>query len=1202
MFTGMLHFEWRYHTHRWTFALVALVVAFMAFALVQTGYAARVTHVNSPYTVMESFGLLSLWTLFTQTIFCVNGALRDDEHGMHELVHSRPVGRARHLAVRYLGIVLVGVAVMILAGVVLMTAPLVLPIDADSLGTTQPLAYVWALMTLIVPDIILVSALLFAVAALARSTLATYVGGIAIFALYTVVAMLTDSPLMAGSRPPSPEGIARAALLDPFGLAAVFEQTRYWPPEERNVRLISLSGNFLLNRVLWLAVSAAVLVLTYRFASLGATGAKRARYRRRESTRLFRDLSTPTAVRVRVPVMATQSRRQAFVSGLASATRMELKLVINAWTFRALMLLWMFIYGVEAASSLVSGEYGTHLLATSGLLVADLGQPLLLVGTLCLIYFGAEVAWRERMIAFDTLIDATPASNGVFYVSKLLALCAIPILLTALGVLVAIALQLASRGLAIDPVVYLAQFWFAGFPLVLFGVAVMTLQVVTGNRWTGMMASILLAIVSLGGAATGLEHPMLRFGAAPPISYSDLDRFGPAALSFSAFMLYWVSCAVLMVIVSWTAWRRGRDAGVWWRLAAMWRLPQAGARRALLVASVVFAVVATLLLRETNVAHAWVSTESRANWSADYERAYRRLTGRPQPSIVSVDVAVDFDPPRRSATVRGTLVLKNRTSSPIDTVWVQVRRDIERASVSMDGAREVGNDERFRLHVLVPTRPLQPGDSATMRYECVIDRGGVRAGDFDRDVASNGSFLTAIAILPVFGYRAGYELSNPSERRKHGLGEATSDSLSASVLDSLERETRRAGSALSWITLHAVLSSTDGQTPLGPGRLVRKWVEGNRRFAEYRVDSLAPGIFAFAVGHFDVKRVQHGAVPMEFWYHPAHAGNVDRMMAAAARTLDVLEAQLGPYPRETLRMVEVPSGWPFGAFATPGMMFFTENRGLLSDPRRDDVDLLTRRVAHEVAHQWWGHSVSPLSAPGATVIVETLAKYAEQRVIAAVHGEDAVTAMLAFDHDRYLAGRGTDATAEPTLLTAGDQQHIYYGKGALAMQAMRDALGDPAVTSALARLYAREHGPFGAATATKLYGLLRAEARSDDVRVLVDEWFTDRVLYDLRADSAVARREAGAYGVYAEFTVGRTVVQGRAEVPTSADGALMDVVVYGADGATVLHRDRVRVSNGRAVLSLAVRAVPGTVEIDPGMLRIDRDRSNNRIAITLTRP
>jgi hypothetical protein len=64
----------------------------------------------------------------------------------------------------------------------------------------------------------------------------------------------------------------------------------------------------------------------------------------------------------------------------------------------------------------------------------------------------------------------------------------------------------------------------------------------------------------------------------------------------------------------------------------------------------------------------------------------------------------------------------------------------------------------------------------------------------------------------------------------------------------------------------------------------------------------------------------------------------------------------------------------------------------------------------------------------------------------------------------------------------------------------------------------------------------------------------------------------------------------------------MDVVVYGADGATVLHRDRVRVSNGRAVLSLAVRAVPGTVEIDPGMLRIDRDRSNNRIAITLTRP
>ena len=568
--------------------------------------------------------------------------------------------------------------------------------------------------------------------------------------------------------------------------------------------------------------------------------------------------------------------------------------------------------------------------------------------------------------------------------------------------------------------------------------------------------------------------------------------------------------------------------------------------------------------------------------------------------MIRADLAVDFDPPRRSAVVRGTLTLRNRSESPIDTVWVLVRRDIARASVSIVGAREVTYDERFRVRALVPERPMQPGDSTTMEYEFMIDRGGVRADDFNRDVARNGSYLTAMTIMPVMGYRAGYELSNPLERRKRGLGEPTADPITPAAIDSLTRETRRAGTALSWITLRAVLSSTDGQTALGPGRVVRSWRDGDRQYAEYRVDSPMPGFFAFAVGRFAVKRAQHGAVQIEFWHHPEHAQNVDRMMAAAASTLDLMGARIGRYKYETLRMVEVPSGWQFGAFATPGMLFFTENRGLLADPRDGDVDLLTRRVAHEVAHQWWGHAVSPLNAPGAATIVETLAKYAEQRVVADVRGEGALPAMLAFDHDRYLSGRGTDETAEPTLLTASDQAHIYYGKGTLAMHAMRDELGDSAVTRALATLYAREHGPFGAATAAELQALLRAEARTEESRLLVDEWFADRVLYDLRADTAVAIRIGAAYQVRAVFSVGRTALRGGRDVALAVEGLPMEVTVYGADGETVMHSSIVRVLHGRVELSVDVNGLPHAVEIDPRMLRIDRDRSNNRLMVAFS--
>jgi hypothetical protein len=68
---------------------------------------------------------------------------------------------------------------------------------------------------------------------------------------------------MAGAAPPTPEGLARAALLDPFGLSAFFEQTRYWTPAERDARPVALVGRLLLNRLLWLGVAGAVLAVVY---------------------------------------------------------------------------------------------------------------------------------------------------------------------------------------------------------------------------------------------------------------------------------------------------------------------------------------------------------------------------------------------------------------------------------------------------------------------------------------------------------------------------------------------------------------------------------------------------------------------------------------------------------------------------------------------------------------------------------------------------------------------------------------------------------------------------------------------------------------------------------------------------------------------------------------------------------------------------
>ncbi len=1203
MLIGLLGFEWRFHTRRLTFAAAALLISGMAAVMVSTQYGGQAVHVNSPYSVTLSLGLLSLICVLVMTIFCTNAVLRDVEHGMTELVFSRPIGKTRYLASRFLGVLLAGMTVMTIGAVVLMLAPFMMAIAPDRLGPVRLSSYAWPLLTLVLPNLIVASSVLIAVATFTRSTIATYVGGIALYALYWVTALLVSSPLMAGVAPPSAEELARAALLDPFGLSAFFEQTRYWLPAERDLRTVMLSGRYLLNRVLWLGISGVVLALVHaRFQFLVSRAATATRVRRWPWTPVSAgDESAANAPAYR-PVRPSPRAASTFWLGLRSATRLELRLLLRGWSFAALLAMWAFVGGMEAFGQL-GGEYRTRLVATSGLVAEALAEPLFLLGALAILYFAAEVVWRERAVGVDALIDATPASNAMFYLGKVAALSATPIVLGVVGIAVGLAVQLSTGGAPVQPLVYLGLLWFTGLPLVLLAFGALALQAISSNRWIGMLGGIVLALVIRQGADFGLEHPMLRYTAAPAVSHSDLDGFGPAATSFAFFMLYWSAFALLLACVSWGVWRRGLDAGMRARLVAMPRAWGRTGTRIAIGAALLFVAIGGALFRQTNVVHAWEGRDASVEWRSEYERAYRAMAGVAQPRIVAVRVEVDIHPDERSADVRGTLKLENRSERQIDTLWVVVGRDARRVEISVSGARLVRSDSRFGVQVFALDHPMAPQATTELEYALSLDRGGVRAGGFEYDIAENGTYLTSGDAMPSLGYRGRYEISNLAERRKRGLGAASLQFAPLSSADSLTREARRAGQDPAWITLDLTLSTSADQVALAPGRLVREWTQGGRRFAQYVMDRPITGRFSIASGRYAVRRVQHGGVNVELWFHPTHDMNVDRILKAATASLDVLGSRFGAYPHTTLRMVEVPLWWRFGAYAAPGMMFITEDRGMLTDARIDDVDLVTRRTAHEVGHQWWGHMVDPIDVVGATTIVESLAKHSEQLVVASMRGEEAVPPMLEFDHDRYLAGRTGELDQEPTIEETTDESYMYYGKGAIAMHAIQDLIGDSAMTRVLRTLASTEGGPNGAATARELHALLRAAAHNDADRAVIDEWFTDRVTFDLRVDTATSAQVGDRHRLTASFRVSKQALHGRTEEAVSADGALIDVAVYGseADGSPVLFAGKRAVVGGRIELVLDLRAAPGAVEIDPQVRRTDRDRSDNRRRLPQTR-
>jgi ABC-type transport system involved in multi-copper enzyme maturation permease subunit len=1183
MLASIIAFEWRFATRQAAFWAAAAAFLLMGGALVATGYGPPSVNVNSPFVAMQATGLLSLPAIFVLTIFCTGAVQRDTEHRMAEIVYATPMGKTRYLAGRLAGALLVSATVFAMATVGMLLAPLLVVVDAERLGRMDAVAYLWALLAVGLPNLVFAGAMVFAVAALTRSTLASYVGGVFLYALYFVCALVIGSPLVAGAAPASAAAMARAAVLDPFGLSALFEQTRYWTPEMRNTRYLALEGRFLLNRVLWLSVSFAVMALVHRlFALRVAAGARR----RTSSDAAPAPASAAAYHPVAVGGRGTQWR------AWVSATRVQMGFVLRSWPFRALMALWVVVAWANLGAS-EAAEYGTRLYPTTGILL-DLVRPMLSeLGTIVLIYFAAELVWRDRSAHLAEILDATPTGNAAFYLSRLCTLTLTAALMTAVSMAVALAFQLSRGYLHPQPALHLAFFVSAALPLTLFAVAALLAQTLSPNRYVGMMVSLLLAALALRGEAFGLEHGLLRYASGPQAQHSDLAVGGQVEASFRWFMLYWTAFAALLAFATVGAWRRGTAASLRGRLAA---LPRRLGRRGLAgAAACLLLAVCTggFIFYNANVLNRYETGDEVTEWRAGYERAYRRISALPQPAIVAERTAVDLYPVERRYRISAVYVLENRTVRPIDTVWVALPRDVRRARLTLSGAAAFVRDARYGMHGFRMRRPLAPGARAEVAYRAEVAQRGIRTSGFDLSVVENGSFITHRDALPALGYRRGYELADPAERRRHDL--PVRDESGGALAESLDDE---AGSRA---TFETTISTSADEVAVAPGELRGAWTAGGRRFFRYAAQRPVSNQFAYASARYAVRRVMHGGVVVEVYHHPGHAVNVERMLRAATVSLDAFGRAFGPYPGRSLRIVEVPPYWGFGAVALPGVIFFSEHRGFLTDARDStELDLVTRRVAHEVGHQWWPHQVNPGDGPGATFVNESLAKYAEQIVLRQLRGDAQVTRLMEFDLQRYLLGRAQETEPERPLSRVTDQAYLYYGKGAVVMNALRDLLGEAALNRALHRFVAEHAYPNPAPSSDDLIAAIEAEATPEQ-RVLVEQWTREVVMYDLGVDSAAVQPLPDSrYRVTARIRAAKSARRGTADVDLLMD-EMLDVAIFaadgGEDGAAPLYAAKHRIRGGVTEVSVVVRSQPGSIAIDPYVHRVEAERGDNVRAV-----
>ncbi|HEX8361101.1 MAG TPA: M1 family aminopeptidase, partial [Longimicrobium sp.] len=434
------------------------------------------------------------------------------------------------------------------------------------------------------------------------------------------------------------------------------------------------------------------------------------------------------------------------------------------------------------------------------------------------------------------------------------------------------------------------------------------------------------------------------------------------------------------------------------------------------------------------------------------------------------------------------------------------------------------------------------------------------------------------------------EITGEGDREQHGLARRP---RTPSIGDARARNVNFISRDADWVTFEATVVTDADQTAVAPGYLQRSWKEGNRRYFHYRMDAPILNFYAFLSGRYAVRRDRWRNVAIEVYHHPPHGYNVERMVGAVKKSLDYYTAEFGPYQHRQVRVLEFPRYAEF-AQSFANTIPYSEGIGFIADVRKDDIDYPFFVTAHEVAHQWWGHQLVGADVQGAAMLSETLSEYSALMVMEREFGRAKIGRFLRYELDQYLRGRGGEGRAELPLALVEQQQYIHYNKGALAMYALRDYIGEERVNAALRSFLDqwKYRGP-PYPTSRDLLVHLRA-ATPDSLRYLIGDLFESVTLYDNRTESATSRRLGpGRYEVELRIRARKVRADSlgtETEVPLDDR---IEIGVFGPDKDVPLYLAKHRIRAGVQTVRVQVKEAPERAGIDPLHKLIDRAIEDN---------
>jgi len=1188
-------FEFRYQVKSplaATAAVFLLVAAFvdMAVAKMMTSGGGNVLF-NSPHAIIMSHLIASLVFLFLGAAFVSNVIVRDDQTGFGPIVRSTRIGKGDYLFGRFLGAFAVGALVMAAVPIGAWLGTLMPFADQAMLGPNRLSAFAYGYGLFALPNALIISAILFALATATRSTAGTFIGVVGLLFLYLFSQrLMEDQPQLADFR----------VLADPLGMSAYLAASRYFTAAELNAGAIAVTGPMLQSRLLWVAASIALLALTYgrfRFSDRGLSRRLRRKLRREAAMQATSTAAGSGTLFTRLPEPRFDSR--AALAQFVARAAMEARYILKSPAFPILLLL---AFAFTLPALLTASDFtgvAIYLLAAGAVptIEASFDTVLIIIAT----YYGGELVWRERERKIHEIVDSTPLPAWALMLPKMLGLALVLFATLLVGMAVGCLAQLLEGGVEIAPGEYLLWYLLPGAAdAVLIAVLAVFVQALSPGKYAGWGVMVLYIVLSIFGPSMGLEYPLFLYGGVPPVPLSDMAGAGIHWQAAWWFRLFWAAAAALLLIAVHLLWPRGTEQRLKPRLR---RIPGRLAGRTGLAALAAFALLGSSgawIVYNTLVLNDFRTSQETQRHLAEYEKRFLRYARLPQPTVRHVELDVALYPGEVRAEVRGRYRLVNETRSPIERVHLRLmNRDLELVGLDLPAARLELDDKAFGYRIYRLDSPMRPGEERSLAFRTRRGQAGFRASGAETGLAPNGTDLNSLELLPRIGMSDVGLIEDPAQRREFGLPERSP----LPRLDDPAATGLPPNGDVSWTTADITVSTVADQIPIAPGRRVSERVKDGRRIARFVSDTPIKNLLSFQSGRYAVRRLDQAGVRYAVYFHPAHRWNVDRMLVAMRASMDYYRDAFGPYQFDEVRIVETPAYRRGGGQAFPNTIAVGESVFAWDVRDPSELDMVTMLTAHELAHQYWGHQVVPARMQGAGLLSETLAQYSALMVLERLRGEADIRRFLQFQLDRYLGGRRTQVLEEQPLVSAGlDQDYINYGKGALALYLLQERLGEAAVNRALRRfvdLYRFTTAPYP--RSVDLIRLLRAEARTPEQQALITDLFERIALYDLRVDRPRAvRRSDGRWDVTVPVEAGKAYADGRGSERRTKLDEPIEIGLFtaepgggGFDRRNVLKMELRPIRSGRQLLRFVTDRRPTHAGVDPYNVYIDRNSFDN---------